>query len=328
MKKWITPLLVVVLFTSVVGNGLLYFRLDTVVGNDAALIAGLQSDVADIEDDVASLSAAFQTLAESIPGLSSSIGNLQTDVSNTRDGVTSLNGTYRTMAEDVSRLAGAVSSLQQAQNSGLGAAVNFARATDTVKPSVVVIETETVVTVFPGRRVTQRAAGSGWVINKNGLIVTNTHVIADATNIRVTLADGRTFASTAVRTNAATDLAVIRIDAQDLPAVKIGDSSKLRVGQPVAAIGNALGLGINMTGGWVSRLNTSVAFSDGSRLSGLIGTDAAINPGNSGGPLVNLDGEVIGITNAKLVESGVESIGYAISINNAMETINSLIANI
>ena len=94
----------------------------------------------------------------------------------------------------------------------------------------------------------------------------------------------------------------------------------------MAAIGNALGLGINMTGGYVSRLDTSITFSDGTTLSGLIGTDTPINPGNSGGPLVNLIGEVIGITNAKLVETGVEGIGYAININDAIKTIDGLIA--
>lgn len=329
MRKWITPLLIAVLFVSVAGNGFLYLRQNTIIGKDEVLIASLKTAVAGVGNEISSLSEAFQTLSGTIPGLSDSIGTLKTDVGNAADGVTSLNGTILTMAEDVSRLTGLVTSMQQAQDSGgPGVVVNFTRATESVKPSVVVIETETVVTVFPGRRVIQRAAGSGWVINRDGLIVTNDHVVADATNIKVTLADGRTFTSTAVRTNAATDLAVVKIDAHDLPAAKIGDSSKLKVGQPVAAIGNALGLGINMTGGWVSRLNTSIAFSDGSRLSGLIGTDTAINPGNSGGPLVNLDGEVIGITNAKLVESGVESIGYAISINNAMETINSLIATL
>ncbi len=304
MKKWITPLLVVVLFVGTGANSLLYIRQSAIIQNNEALI---------------------QTLTGDISSLSGSVGNLQTDVISTKDGIISLNGAIRTLTANVSSLSGLVNSLQTWNNSGSGLIVDFTGATNEIKPSVVVIEVQVVTTVFPGRRVTQQAAGSGWVINGDGLIVTNNHVVADAISIRVTLADGRTFPSIAVQADAANDLAVVKIDAHNLPAVKIGDSDRLKVGQPVAAIGNALGLGINMTGGWVSRLNTSISFSDGTRLSGLIGTDAAINPGNSGGPLINTNGEVIGITNAKLVETGVEGIGYAISINNAIKTINGLI---
>ncbi len=315
MKKWITPLLIVVLFVGIVANGFLYIRQATIIQNDEALIASLQTDVVSTKDGITSLSGNIQTLTGSMSDLSGSVSNLRTDV--------------QTLTGNMSSLSGLVDNLQQTQNnSGSGSIADFTSATDKIKPSVVVIEVQIVTTVFPGRRVTQQAAGSGWIINGDGLIITNNHVVADATSIRVTLADGRAFPSVAVQTDAATDLAVVKIDAHNLPAVKIGDSDRLQVGQPVAAIGNALGLGINMTGGWVSRLNTSITFGDGSSLSGLIGTDAAINPGNSGGPLININGEVIGITNAKLVETGVEGIGYAISINNAIRTINSLIGKL
>jgi S1-C subfamily serine protease len=315
MKKWITPLLIVVLFVGIVANGFLYIRQATIVQNDEALIASLQTDVVSTKDGITSLSGNIQTLTGNMSDLSGSVSNLRTDV--------------QTLTGNMSSLSGLVDNLQQTwNNTGSGSIVDFTSATDKIKPSVVVIEVQIVTTVFPGRRVTQQAAGSGWIINGDGLIITNNHVVADATSIRVTLADGRAFPSVAVQTDAATDLAVVKIDAHNLPAVKIGDSDRLQVGQPVAAIGNALGLGINMTGGWVSRLNTSITFGDGSSLSGLIGTDAAINPGNSGGPLININGEVIGITNAKLVETGVEGIGYAISINNAIRTINSLIGKL
>jgi S1-C subfamily serine protease len=238
----------------------------------------------------------------------------------------STKGTIQALVENTSTLSNLVSSVQQPQiiNTS-GSVADFTAAINMVKPSVVIIEAQKVAIVFPGRRVIQQSAGSGWVIGDDGFIVTNNHVVADATSIKVTLADGRSFPSVAVRADAVTDLAVIKIDARNLPVAMIGDSDRLQVGQPVAAIGNALGLGINMTGGWISRLNTSITFSDGGSLSGLIGTDAAINPGNSGGPLITIDGEVVGITNAKLVQTGVEGIGYAISINNALKTINSLI---
>lgn len=178
---------------------------------------------------------------------------------------------------------------------------------------------------FGGNGTLPPGAGSGWIFDESGLIVTNSHVVHGAFTITVTLDDGRIFAATLVGADPRSDLAVIKIDALNLPTVDIGDSSKLRVGEPVAAIGNALGLGISMKGGWVSRLGASVTFEDGQTLYGLIETDAAINPGNSGGPLINMAGEVIGITSAKLVEVDVEGIGYAISINSALPMIDNLI---
>ena len=183
-----------------------------------------------------------------------------------------------------------------------------------VKPSVVAIKTDL-------------GAGSGWIINQDGIIVTNNHVVEGASSVTVTLDDGSTFPSQAVSTDPLTDLAIVKIDAQNLPAADIGDSSALQIGEQVAAIGNSLGLGISMKGGWISRLEVSIAVSAGQTLDDLIETDAAINPGNSGGPLVDMAGEVIGITSAKIAMVGVEGMGYAISINAAMPIINQLITN-
>jgi len=181
-----------------------------------------------------------------------------------------------------------------------------------VKPSVVAIKTDT-------------GAGSGWIIRQDGIIVTNNHVVAGAETITITLDDGETFPAETVCTDPLTDLAVVKIDTQNLPAADIGDSSLLRVGEQVAAIGNSLGLGISMKGGWISRLEVSIPVSAGQTLDDLIETDAAINPGNSGGPLVNMAGEVIGITSAKIAMVGVEGMGYAISINTATPVIDQLI---
>ena len=183
-----------------------------------------------------------------------------------------------------------------------------------VKPSVVAI-------------VTESGEGSGWIIDEDGIIVTNAHVVLGANTITITLNDDRTLPVETWYTDSLTDLAVLEIDAQNLPAADIGDSDNLLVGEQVAAIGNSLGMGISMKGGWISRLDVSIPASGGQTLTDLIETDAAINPGNSGGPLVNMAGEVIGITSVKISVVGVEGMGYAISINSALPTINQLIVN-
>jgi serine protease Do len=189
---------------------------------------------------------------------------------------------------------------------------DFVAVVSKVKPSVVAIRTD-------------GGAGSGWIIREDGIIVTNNHVVTDSQNIAIALDDGRTFSAETVRTDPLTDLAIVKIDAEELPAADIGDSTTLQLGEPVAVIGNALGEGISMTGGWVSQVGVSLNVSPGQTLDDLIRTDAAINPGNSGGPLVNIAGEVIGITSVKIAQVGVEGFGYAISINEAKEVIDQLI---
>jgi serine protease Do len=196
-----------------------------------------------------------------------------------------------------------------------------------VKPSVVSIDTELVTTDIFGRTVTQQAAGSGWIIDKSGIIVTNNHVVEGATSVTVTLDDERTFSAdvNTIATDSLADLAVLRIKAENLPAATVGDSSAAKVGDWVVAIGNSLGQGIRATVGIVSQQSVSLDISQGQTLYGLIETDAAINPGNSGGPLVNMAGQVIGITSVKIAEVGVEGVGYAISTNEAMPIIQQLI---
>jgi serine protease Do len=189
---------------------------------------------------------------------------------------------------------------------------DFVAVVEKVKPSVVAIQTDV-------------GSGSGWIIREDGIIVSNNHVVSGAETIVITMDDGRTFTAQEVRTDPLTDLAVVTIDADGLPAAEIGNCELLKVGQPVAAIGNALGLGIRMTGGWISRLGVSITVSAGQTLDDLIETDAAINPGNSGGPLVNMSGEVIGITSVKVSQVGVEGLGYAISMTTAKDVIDQLI---
>jgi serine protease Do len=203
---------------------------------------------------------------------------------------------------------------------------DFASVIAAVRPSVVAITTEVTGYSFFGAY-TQEGAGSGWIIESNGLIVTNNHVVEGASTVTVTLEDGRTFVTKAVYTDAFSDLAVIKIDAQNLPAAKLGDSALLHVGDWVVPIGNSLGLGISATKGIVSAIGVSISESAGNTLYNLIQTDAAINPGNSGGPLVNLAGEVIGINSVKISDVGVEGMGYAISIEEANPILQQLITS-
>jgi len=200
---------------------------------------------------------------------------------------------------------------------------DFRPVVDKVMPSVVSVTTETVVSSFFGQS-TEYVAGSGILIDDKGYIVTNNHVVEDAQSIYVELADGRTFPANIVGTDTLSDLAVIKIDAVNLTYTYWGDSSLLSVGDWVLAIGNALGEGIIATQGIISRLNVSVNV-DGNTLYGLIQTTAAINPGNSGGPLVNMSGDVIGITSVKIVASEVEGMGFAISSDEAEPIILDLI---
>lgn len=212
--------------------------------------------------------------------------------------------------------------------SNTGASIDFVSAVESVRPAVVAIEVQLPAQGVSGQP--QRAAGSGWIIDSNGLIVTNEHVVANATTITIALVDGRKFTSKAVQTSPDNDLAVVKIDARNLPVASIGDSSNLKLAQPVAIIGNALDLGIRVTTGVVSLLDVSITYQNNLSLSGLIETDAPINPGNSGGVLVNMSGEVVGITNAGLEGPSIdiEGFGYAISINEAMPVIKDLMSRI
>jgi len=194
-----------------------------------------------------------------------------------------------------------------------------------VKPSVVAINTEYVTYDIFNRPYEQQGAGSGWIIDEDGLIVTNNHVVEGAKSVTVTLADGRTFPAETIRTDRLSDLAIVKVSAKKLPAAKVGNSAMLRVGDWVVAIGNSLGQGISATKGIVSAKGISLSVSEGQTLYDLLQTDAAINPGNSGGPLVNMSGEVIGITSVKLAAVEVEGVGYAISSNTAKPIIQQLV---
>jgi serine protease Do len=204
---------------------------------------------------------------------------------------------------------------------------NIADVVEKVYPSVVTINTEVVtLDIFRTPR-TQKGAGSGWIIDKDGIIVTNNHVVEGAKKVTVKLSDGRIFEADTknIYTDPLADLAVIKIDASNLPAASVGDSTQLRVGDWVVAMGNPLGQGIRAKEGTISGVRVSLDVDQGQTLDDLIETSAAINPGNSGGPLVNMKGEVIGITSVKIADVGVEGMGYAISTKTVIPITEQLI---
>lgn len=186
---------------------------------------------------------------------------------------------------------------------------------------------------IPDREFKQMGLGSGVIIDKEGYVLTNEHVVNDADKITVTLPDGRKFDGEVKGKDTRADLAVIKINAHDLPAASLGNSDQLKIGQWVVAIGNPFGFALDnpeptVTVGVVSALNRSLGRSlgRGKELSDLIQTDAAINPGNSGGPLVNLKGEIVGINVAIFsTTGGYQGIGFAIPSNKAGKILAQLI---
>jgi S1-C subfamily serine protease len=192
-------------------------------------------------------------------------------------------------------------------------------------PAVVNITSRAVTFDFFYGLVPQEGQGSGFVIDKDGHILTNYHVIADARQLEVTMHNRKKYRATVVGTDRSHDLAVIQIKAPDLTPAVLGDSRNLQVGQKVYAIGNPFGLAGTMTRGIVSSIR-SVQEPDGMRIEDAIQTDASINPGNSGGPLMNWRGEVIGI-NTMIASSVGQSagIGFAIPINTAKAVLNDLV---
>ena len=193
-----------------------------------------------------------------------------------------------------------------------------------VKDSVVEITTSKIsYGSFMGQYVSS-GAGSGVILSKEGLVVTNHHVIEDATEIKVKLTNGEEYSATLIASDVQTDLAVLRIDAKDLQPAVLGDSDTMSVGETVYAIGNPLGsLGGSVTEGIVSAKDREITI-DGQDMV-LLQTSAAVNPGNSGGGLFNSKGELVGIVNAKSSGEDIEGIGFAIPITFAKDIINDLV---
>lgn len=196
-------------------------------------------------------------------------------------------------------------------------------------PSVVGITTTGRVNTFFGEQEVQ-GVGSGVIIDSNGYILTNSHVVSDGntSKIQVMLDNEKTVDAKLLWNDAYMDLAVIKVEEKNLPAAELGDSSKVNIGEHAIAIGNPLGLEFNrsVTAGYVSGVDRTIETRDGKVITGLIQTDAAINNGNSGGPLLNKRGEVIGINTIKIGGQATEGLGFAIPINTAKEIVDAIIS--
>lgn len=192
-----------------------------------------------------------------------------------------------------------------------------------VGPSVVSIGAK-VQTVSPNS-LERAAAGSGVIITPDGFVLTNNHVIAQATTVEVGLTDGSTLSGHVVGADPATDLAILRVEANGLPAAELGDSDKLKVGQVAIAIGNPLGFQNTVSSGVVSALGRALRGQSGRLIENMIQTDVALNPGNSGGPLVDSRGQVIGINTA--IVSTAQGLSFSIPVNTAKWVVGELILN-
>ena len=181
----------------------------------------------------------------------------------------------------------------------------------------------------PQERAPQEASGTGFIVSKDGYILTNNHVVADADKVTVTMLDKRVFEAKVVGRDPTTDVAVIKIDGANLPTIALGDDNIARVGQWVVAIGNPLGLDFTVTAGIISAKGRPLQGLLGTRgyeITDYIQTDAAINPGNSGGPLVNIRGEVIGVNSAIASSTGFYAgYGFAIPVTLAKQVMDDLI---
>lgn len=200
------------------------------------------------------------------------------------------------------------------------------KAVKNVGPAVVGITNKAyMLDNFYQKVLVQKGVGSGVIFDANGYIATNYHVVQGAQEIAVVLSDGRTVKGKVIGVDPVTDLAVVKIEVNNLPAVEFGNSDDLMTGEPAIAIGNPLGLEFrgSVTVGVISALNRTIEVGD--RRFKLIQTDAAINPGNSGGALVNAEGKVIGINSAKISAEGVEGMGFAIPVNSARPILDALV---
>lgn len=199
---------------------------------------------------------------------------------------------------------------------------------EAVLPSVVNVRVRSVTfDPFGGQRPAQ-GQGSGVVIDSGGIIVTNFHVVRTAVEVRVAFSDGRTLEGRVIGAAPEHDLAVIKVDAQDLDPIELGKSESLRLGDDVVAVGFPLGLGggATVTKGIVSSTGRTIEPQGGVRLGGVLQTDAAINPGNSGGALVDASGRLVGINTAAAGAAAAENVGFAIAIDSALPVIEEILS--
>ena len=244
------------------------------------------------------------------------------------------NGGHKVVIQQVERPSSSASSSAEDGTTGtsVSSGMTTAQVASMVSPSVVVITTEQVVYSqwsWYGQNQVESGAGSGVIISSDGYILTCDHVVSGASNITVTIGD-TDYAATVVGEDSTSDVAVLKIDATGLTPATMGDSDALTVGDNVLAVGNPLGeLGGTVTSGIVSALNRSVSIQSSGSVNtmSLIQMDASVSPGNSGGGLFDMNGELVGIVNAKSSDSEAEGLGFAIPINDAMKVAQDLLEN-
>ena len=244
-------------------------------------------------------------------------------------------GGSKVVIQQVERPASSDSSTDSTGNSisaTSGTGLSTAQVAEMVSPSVVVITTEQVVYSqwsWYGQSQVESGAGSGVIISSDGYILTCAHVVSGASNITVSIGD-KDYPATLVGEDTTSDIAVVKVDATGLTPATVGNSDNLKVGESVMAVGNPLGeLGGTVTSGIVSALNRSVSIQSSGSVNtmSLIQMDASVSPGNSGGGLFNMNGELIGIVNAKSSSSDAEGLGFAIPINDAIKVAQDLLEN-
>lgn len=311
---WIIVSLIIVLAIGTFANGFLYYEKSRELANVQSEVSTLQSSIRELSSSTSSVDAGVTRLTDAISTMDGKIsalgGKLDSNTASILDQLTTLSDRTTTIGKDTAAL--------KTQTHAVVDAINK------VMPSVVHIHAQ-IRSAAPGQ--TLISMGSGVILRPDGYILTNKHVIAGAATVQVILQDRRAFQTTGMWLDSILDLAVVKIDGQDLPAACRCDPDSINIGDTIVALGFPLGLspaegGATASAGIVSNLSRSFQI-DSTPYYDLIQVDAAINPGNSGGPLINTSGEVIGINSARVLEA--ENIGFAINIATAGHVFDDLV---
>ncbi len=350
MGKWVVIPMIVILTIGTITNGVFYLQesdklneaqaeISALGGDVSALegnVSGLEGDLSTLQGNVSTLGGNISTLEGNVSTLGGDVSSLEGGVSALEGNVSALEGGVSALEGDVSALEGGVSALEGGVSalegdvstleggvSALEGNVSALEAHDRAVMDVVAMVEPSVVKIE-----TNLGSGSGVILSSDGYVLTNYHVIEDASWIEITLMSGETYDATIVAEDAYRDLAIVELvsNRTDFPEAVLGSSADVIVGEEVVAIGYPLGLPGQAT--FTSGIVSAVRIDDYDGLE-YIQTDAAINPGNSGGPLVNLEGEIIGINTWHFVDSyvgeGIESLGFAVPIDDTKSFIEEVI---
>ncbi len=334
MSKWVVIPIIVILTIGTITNGVFYLqessklkdaesRIATLEGNVPILegnlsavegdVSALEGNLSAVEGDVSALEGNLSAVEGNVSTLEGDVSTLEGDVSILEGGISTLGGGISTLEGDVSILEGGISTLE-GDVSTLEGDVSALEAHDRAVMDVVALLEPSVVRIEVYKGGGWYGGGSGVIISNTGYVLTNYHVIEDATSIEITLMSGITYDATVIARNEDRDLAIVKIDSTrtDFPEAALGSSADVTVGEEVVAIGFSLLFDLEGQATFTQGIVSAVRTLDGYEY---VQTDAAINPGNSGGPLVNLKGEVIGINTWKYVGEVIEGLGFAIPID-------------